>query len=401
MELRALTTAVRWVLSSPQSVGSRLLGYVDSLVVLFAVRKGRSSAHVLLKRLRHLSAFLLCSGVSLYCNWIPTEVNPADAPSRRYKFDSTLGFPGEGPGRRFLQTASKKPATREKYKRAVQLFLDWLHASGESPETLPELDEVLSEYFHDVYYVNGGRGRSHANCVLHGIQMLCPTMKGHFHTSALALKGWERLVPSVPHPPLTYDLTVVVAARMAMAGSWSGGVGALLAFDCYLRVGELCNIRRCDVAMVDDPRLGAGVQGVHIRLADTKTGSNQSVEVRSPVVRELLRQLLNRVPEGRDQFLFPSTSQFRRCFKQACSYLGLSLAYVPHSLRHGGATHDHLRGLTVEDILRLGRWASTKSARHYIQSGRALLLTMEIPPHVAEIAALLCLDVLTTMTHAE
>ena len=118
------------------------------------------------------------------------------------------------------------------------------------------------------------------------------------------------------------------------------------------------------------------------------------------MVRELLRQLLNRVPEGRDQFLFPSTSQFRRCFKQACSYLGLSPAYVPHSLRHGGATHDHLRGLTVEDILRLGRWASTKSARHYIQSGRALLLTMEIP-HVAEMAALLCLDVLTTMTHAE
>ena len=68
------------------------------------------------------------------------------------------------------------------------------------------------------------------------------------------------------------------------------------------------------------------MQGVHIRLADTKTGSNQSVEVRSPVVRELLRQLLNRVPEGRDQFLFPSTSQFRRCFKQACSYLGLSPA---------------------------------------------------------------------------
>ena len=97
--------------------------------------------------------------------------------------------------------------TREKYKRAVQLFLDWLHASGESPETLSELDEVLSEYFHDVYYVNGGRGRSHANCVLHGIQMLCPTMKGHFHTSALALKGWERLVPLFPtlRLPMTWQ----------------------------------------------------------------------------------------------------------------------------------------------------------------------------------------------------
>ena len=36
-------------------------------------------------------------------------------------------------------------------------------------------------------------------------------------------------------------------------------------------------------------------------------------------------------------------------------------------LIHGGATRDYLR------VLWRGRWASTKSARHYIQSGRAVL----------------------------
>jgi len=104
-EARALDTAVRWFLSRPRSLGTRLLAWVDSAVLCFAVRKGRSSSFQLLRRLRRLSALLLSSGVNLFCNWLASEVNPADAPSRcfhvcsrpRYKFDSTLGFPGEGP----------------------------------------------------------------------------------------------------------------------------------------------------------------------------------------------------------------------------------------------------------------------------------------------------------------
>ena len=68
LELRALTTAVRWAFSSPRAICSRLLAWVDSTVVMFAARKGRSSAYQLLRLLRRLSAFLLCSGMMLYCN---------------------------------------------------------------------------------------------------------------------------------------------------------------------------------------------------------------------------------------------------------------------------------------------------------------------------------------------
>ena len=49
--------------------------------------------------------------------------------------------------------------------------------------------------------------------------------------------------------------------------------------------------------------------------------------------------------------------------------------YVPHSLRHGGATCDYLYagGESLEDILFRGRWASMKSTRQYIQQGPALM----------------------------
>lgn len=84
LELRALCTGVRWILSSPQSVGGRLLCLCDSQVVVGAVAKGRSSSQPLLRRLRFLSSLVLSSGLQLSIHWVRTESNPADEPSRLF-----------------------------------------------------------------------------------------------------------------------------------------------------------------------------------------------------------------------------------------------------------------------------------------------------------------------------
>src|SRR4051812_22284814 len=81
LEARALSTAVRWVLSHPLSMGRRLLALSDSQVVIGAVNKGRSSSQQLLRCLRGVSALLLASGVRLVLQWVPSASNPADEPS--------------------------------------------------------------------------------------------------------------------------------------------------------------------------------------------------------------------------------------------------------------------------------------------------------------------------------
>jgi integrase len=163
-------------------------------------------------------------------------------------------------------------------------------------------------------------------------------------------------------------------------------IGTLVSFHCFLRVGELVGLRREDVADAGDVRMGVVSQNMTLRLRVTKTGRNQWVTVQDTSVRQLLRLLLNST-EPR-QLLFPfSTSSFRHHFKTACSSLGLSSSYVPHSLRHGGATRAHLLGMSMEDILLRGRWASSKSARRYVQAGRALLLTMDIPHDIQVVAS--------------
>jgi hypothetical protein len=84
LELRALTTGVKWVCSHPSAMGSRVWMLSDSSVIVGAVSKGRSSSQPLLRRLRQLSAWLLAAGLQLRVTHVPSAFNPADEPSRRH-----------------------------------------------------------------------------------------------------------------------------------------------------------------------------------------------------------------------------------------------------------------------------------------------------------------------------
>ena len=59
----------------------------------------------------------------------------------------------------------------------------------------------------------------------------------------------------------------------------------LLTFDCLLRGGELISLRRDDIAVPSDPRLGSSARSSYaLYLRNTKTGQNMWVEVRTPLV---------------------------------------------------------------------------------------------------------------------
>ncbi len=98
LELAALIAGVRWQVSSPQAVGKRLLALCDSTVVVGAVSKGRSSSPSLRVGCRRLAAWLLASGTRLYVRWLPTDQNPADAPSRLVAHRGESAVPGGGVG---------------------------------------------------------------------------------------------------------------------------------------------------------------------------------------------------------------------------------------------------------------------------------------------------------------
>jgi integrase len=182
--------------------------------------------------------------------------------------------------------------------------------------------------------------------------------------------------------------------RMVLKGKHRQAVATLLAFDAFLRVGELLNIRREDVSVPGDARVDAGYDKIGIRLRRTKTGDEQFVTVHSPQISALLLDIVR--DTRRRSRLFPwSASSFRGHFKRSCAALGLSARYVPHSLRHGGATYWFaVLDKPITDVMQRGRWAVQRSASHYIQMGSALALSVDVPAAVAELGKRISADLL-------
>ena len=83
LELRAVKTAVTWHIRELQESGTKFLHLVDSLVVLHALSRGRSSNRKLRRTLAKISALMLASGLHPAWGYIDTKQNPADKPSRR------------------------------------------------------------------------------------------------------------------------------------------------------------------------------------------------------------------------------------------------------------------------------------------------------------------------------
>ena len=282
----------------------------------------------------------------------------------------------------FLKSAALRPATLRTYDKNLSLFLQHIQLPLQHLLSLPvpRIDQLFSQYLEHQYSVGGSfDSASHA---FHSLLFRCPSLRLQLGESRVRLRGWSHLKQSSSHPPITWELTVCFATTFARWGHYPQGVASLVAFDCYLRVGELTRIRYCDVIQPSDPRVGSAHATMAVRLPITKTGRNQWVSIQRSSVAQVLLHYLRSRPFRSTDLIFPFTpTQFRRLIRSVSLTLGVGhTPYVPHSFRHGGATCDYLSGRTIEQIMFHGRWKSMESARRYIQAGRAILVTCDVPP---------------------
>ena len=83
LEMRAVLCALKWRLERKNVVGSKFVHLVDSLVVLHALSRGRSSSLKLRRTLLRINSLLLATGSQAVWAYVHTSLNPADRPSRR------------------------------------------------------------------------------------------------------------------------------------------------------------------------------------------------------------------------------------------------------------------------------------------------------------------------------
>ena len=302
---------------------------------------------------------------------------------------------------RYLTTSAVATSTSTAYIADVTRYHSHCAHRGRH-SSAAQLDRCMEEYICHLFLTFHGRCRQRAVNTVYGLYMLRPVLRGRLRGSEALLAGWQRVVPSVPHPPLTWPLTIAIARTMAGNGYGECAVATLVAFDGLLRVGELVRLTVADISLPQDSRRGSGSRATSsvsfshpslrqstsafIRIAVAKTGTNQTAEIRNPDVISLLRQHMATRHPTAHLFDFACSSpvqaanHFRSLLRTVCSALDISShGFTPHSLRHGGATHANMHmGETIEHVLHRGRWQSNSSARIYLQSGAAALISSRL-----------------------
>jgi integrase len=201
---------------------------------------------------------------------------------------------------------------------------------------------------------------------------------------------------------------VLIAASMARLKHIDAAMATLVAFDCFLRVSEYVAFVIEDLALPSDSRLGARLTGSRavLRIRRAKTGTNQSVEIYNQDITALLARFVQR-RRSRDRarldsplFRLTSEDAYRQVFQHAISCLGIpsDVRFVPHSLRHGGATHALRMGSDLATVMQRGRWRSTTSADLYLQQANAVRLSTQIHERIHESAHTLAADFNNSMS---
>lgn len=292
-----------------------------------------------------------------------------------------------------LHRAALETGTLQKYFKATSAFYTWAIENGETANDLHEFDLLLSDWICELYYSGGSRSTG-VNAVW-GILHFLVSIKGDtkFPMAQLSLRGWKKRSPSVPWSPITWELACTISYQFMRMGRADYAIATLVAFDAMFRIGETTSI------LVSDVGIDGKDIGVHLRK--TKTGPDKFARILRPEVQQIFRSWLRTRPPTAKVFDF-SASSYRRAFRAVCDSFGLNATFVPHSLRHGGATDLFERTKDLHLVMHYGRWAVESSARHYIQDGRALVqkATGHIPPSTLAAARLICSDIIGALRYA-
>lgn len=220
------------------------------------------------------------------------------------------------------------------------------------------------------------------------------------------LRGWERQRPVVKRPPLVRPLAIAMAMRLTVWGYPAMGIAILLAFHCYLRIGELLRVEPWHIVPARSVRTGFTNSDGFLHIPRAKTGTQQDVPITDSDVAwfigiaaraatslpQLRHRKQTQTHPSTEVRVFPYRERnFRKLFAECAASFGLPSTIVPHSLRHGGATHDYASNhLTTEQIRIRGRWKMEKAMQHYVGSMRSALATLQVPEESVWCGAVMC-----------
>ena len=203
------------------------------------------------------------------------------------------------------------------------------------------------------------------------------------HSWKLA-KVWQRLEPPLRVLPISPLLVLGFAGAAVAMGFSEEAAGLLVAFDAMLRSGELYNLRIADVQFL---RRGA-VLNLGQSKAGKRTGHSEMVVLESSIACKWLKKACFSRPKHA-LLLERGQTFFRKLFHALVAFFEVEGLMNVYSLRRGGATWDFLRHSSMERTLLRGRWASTSTARIYLQDAAAAVSHLSLTPEQRHLARMM------------
>jgi len=276
-----------------------------------------------------------------------------------------------------LRDLTIAPATKARYDNAVRMFLRWselckVEVFGSNAQLIGLIEDFVEMCWEE------GEARSQACDSLSGLQFFIPELKGRLRGAWRLCKAWQRQELPARATPLSRTMVWAMAMAHVRKKRWRYAAGYLIAFEVFLRTGELLSLRKQDVVLDQ----GGGSTAV-LHLGFTKSGKRrgepESVVLRDKQVTLALAMALVELEPG-DFLIDGSPAAFRATFAHDIRALGLSAdCYKPYSLRRGGATHSFRSGVGIQAVAEQGRWAHLATCRIYVNDAVAEVTRITLP----------------------
>ena len=266
-----------------------------------------------------------------------------------------------------LRVAGLQRRSLSAYKLALERFLAFAHRSEFELVDATDLDYVLAEYFNCMY--QEGEPVSAAGHTLSGIKRFIPELRIQLPTASQYFRNWQRCHRPLRAVPISWELLQAMAAICWDQGSKPVALPLYIGFNCFLRTSEMLALQFCHLL----PHHTKPEVAVVIPFSKTSHGNAEVLLVKDERLWRLTHAL--KAKKGITAPLWAGTpGLFRSTWARLLECLEFRPDdYTPYGVRRGGATWYFLETASLDATLARGRWATSKTARSYIDDGTLTL----------------------------
>lgn len=235
--------------------------------------------------------------------------------------------------------------TVNEYSRKSQHLLDWIRWERLKPDLVPEelyplITQFVLESFENPRKKLGLGVLTRMKC---GLKFYVPEVKGKLKLAEMSLQWWRKIAFTIIHSICPEQTAFLMAHNLSRNGDYRLAAGKLVAFDCYLWIGDLWRPTLMDVILMGDNQ---SAYPVAFTLEKIKTGRLQCALLRPDFHAKLVKRLVQ-------------ARRFKNCDKTALiglhadkilnkirasrRTLGLGQESTIHMFRYGGAKWDTVR----------------------------------------------------------